>query len=381
MLKKKIKVVHLTSVHPRYDTRVFIRMCQSLASSGYDVYLVVADGKGNERIKGVSIIDVGRKEQKRLMRMTKTVKKVFEKAMEIDGDVYHLHDAELLTIALKLKKLKKKVIFDSHEDLPKQLLSKPYIGKIFRIVLSVIIDLYQRFVIKRIDGAIAAPPLVEKRFLKINPNSKQINNFPITNELSNSTNWNTKKNEIAYVGNISEIRGIIKIFSALSFTSNVRFNLVGNFNNKILEKNIKNHKNWSKTNYFGFLNREKVREILSRSKVGIVTFLPEPDHINSQPNKLFEYMSAGIPVVASKFTLWQEIVENNSCGICVNPLDSKEIGDAIQYLLDNPIESEKMGKNGLNSIKKKYNWESEFGNLLSFYHNIIDKNHDLKALN
>ena len=100
----KTKITHLTSAHTRYDTRIFIKMCSSLAKlENYDVSLVVADGLGNEKNNNVNIFDIGVKSGGRLSRMTSTVKKVFEKAKKLNSDIYHLHDPELIPIGLKLK--------------------------------------------------------------------------------------------------------------------------------------------------------------------------------------------------------------------------------------------------------------------------------------
>ena len=140
---------------------------------------------------------------------------------------------------------------------------------------------------------------------------------------------------------------------------------------KYLKKKIKKYENWSKVNTLGFLNRQQVSEVLAKSHAGIVTFLPEPNHINAQPNKMFEYMSAGLPVIASNFSLWREIIEGNQCGICVDPLNPKAIGDAIQYLVDNPQKAEQMGKNGRKAVEQKYNWSIEEKKLLTLYKHLL----------
>jgi glycosyltransferase involved in cell wall biosynthesis len=87
----------------------------------------------------------------------------------------------------------------------------------------------------------------------------------------------------------------------------------------------------------------------------------------SLPVKMFEYMAAGIPVIASNFPLWQEIFSTSECGICVNPLDPKAIGEAIQYLMDHPDEAEQMGRNGRKAVEEKYNWVIEEKKLLDLY--------------
>jgi glycosyltransferase involved in cell wall biosynthesis len=98
---------------------------------------------------------------------------------------------------------------------------------------------------------------------------------------------------------------------------------------------------------------------------------PEKSFITSQPTKLFEYMAAGIPVIASDFPLWRSIIQEAGCGILVDPLDTQAIAAAIEYLVSNPREAEAMGQRGRRAAEKQFNWANEEQTLLSFYSSLL----------
>jgi len=361
-------VVHLTSVHSRYDTRIFIKECRSLARKGYAVSLIVADGSGDEVKDGVSIVDVGAT-QGRVDRIIKTTRRVYKKALELDGDFYHLHDPELIPIGLKLKRLGKVVIFDAHEDVPKQLLSKPYLNKPAKWALSKVYGAYETWACKRLDAIVTATPFIRDKFLTINANSIVINNFPILGELTSTSNdWSQRRNEVCYVGGIAAIRGISEVVQAMGqVRSGACLQLGGRFSEKGIESEVKGYPGWQNVEELGFVDREGVRNILSRSVAGLVTFLPLPNHIEAQPNKMFEYMSAGVPVIASNFPLWREIIEGNECGLCVDPMSPGEIAEAIDFLVNNPVQAKQMGERGQRAVRERYNWSIEEKKLVDLY--------------
>jgi glycosyltransferase involved in cell wall biosynthesis len=361
------RIVHLTSAHPRDDIRIFIKQCRTLAAHGYDVTLVVADGKGDARVDGVAIVDVGRLPG-RLNRILRSTQRVFDKAVALDADIYHFHDPELIPAGLKLKRKGKTVIFDSHEDVPRQLLGKPYLDPVSRRVLPTLYGAYERFACAKLDGIVAATPVIRDLFLEINPVTVDINNFPIIGEFEHALPWSMKREQVCFVGRVSSIRGIRQMVQAAALLrSSARLDLAGVFSEPAVEAELKDHPGWQRVTKHGFLDRGGVHELMAHSVAGIVTLLPLPNHVDALPTKMFEYMSSGIPVIASHFPAWREIVEGNGCGICVDPLDPAAIAAAIDYLVSHPDIAQSMGERGRKAVREKYNWGVEAARLTDFY--------------
>jgi glycosyltransferase involved in cell wall biosynthesis len=364
-------IVHLTSAHPRYDTRIFIKQCRSLNERGHDVTLVVADGLGDETIDGVCIVDVGRPAG-RIDRILRATRRVLRAALRLDGDVYQLHDPELLPAGLRLKRNGKRVIFDSHEDVPTQLLAKPYLGRVSRLTLSRAFRLYEDYACRRFDGLIAATPFIRERLARLHPHTVDINNYPLLQEFDGPPDWDRKAPEVCYVGSISAIRGIRELVRACELLhSPARLALVGTFSEPALEREIARFPGWTRVQAHGHLDRIGVRQVMQRAMAGLVTLHPVVNYLDALPVKMFEYMAAGLPVIASRFPLWQDIVEGNQCGVCVDPGNPAAIAAAIDPFCRHPHIARRMGENGRRAVHTRYNWGSEADKLAAFYDAVL----------
>lgn len=365
------RVVHVSTGHHRNEIRVHLKECNSLAAAGFDVFFVVADGQGDEKIGDVNIVDSGRSAG-RLDRMMRATRRAYRKALALNADLYHLHDPELLSAGLKLKRQGKRVVFDSHEDVPKQILGKHYLHPLVRRLLSWGIARYERFVCSRLDGIVGATPSIRDKFTSINPRSIDVNNFPMIGELDTQVPWQNKANEVCYVGTIAQIRGVKELVRAMELTrSGVRLNMVGVFAEPEVEAEVGTYAGWAHVNALGVQDRRGVAEVLGRSVAGLVTLHPLVNYLDALPIKMFEYMSAGIPVIASNFELWREIVQDSCCGLCVDPMDPAAIASAIDYLASHPDDARKMGENGRQAVLSKYNWTREESKLIGFYDQLL----------
>lgn len=358
-----MKVCHLTSLHSPKDVRIFHKQCISLASNGYDVFLLAPNSE-NETINGLKIIGLKIPESGRIKRFFNASKIVYRQAIAIDADIYHFHDPELLPCGLKLRKKGKIVIYDAHEDVPRQILAKHWIRPIFRKVLSNCFERYENYVARRLSGIVASTPFIRIRFEKINPCTVEVKNFP--ESVFVNTRYSGRNKQLVYIGSISEIRGLTQVIEAIDI-SQTSLELAGSFSPESLKEKLENMSGWKNVNYHGFLNRTAISKLLEKCRIGMVTLHPVKNYLDSLPVKMFEYMAAGIPVIASNFPYWKEIIEKYNCGICVDPLNPLEIAKAIKKLVSNPEMAESMGKNGQAAIEDVFNWGNEEKNLLELY--------------
>ena len=372
---RKFRVCHLTSVHTHNDIRIFLKECCSAASAGFETHLI-APGAEDKIVSGVHLHGVAESGSNRFLRITRTAWEVYRKACCIDADLYHFHDPELIPAGLLLSLRGKRVIYDVHEDYPSSLSHKDreWVHPFLRSVLPQGVAFLEWFGTIFFSGIITATPAIAERFPALK--TTVVQNFPIINELQpvDPIPYEKRDNVVVYVGGISELRGAeTMVESAGLLPENLKAHLLlaGAFSPAGLEDELKQLPGWRRVRFLGWQSRKNVADILGKARLGLVLFHPAPNHINSQPNKLFEYMSAGIPVVASDFPLWRDLIGKAGCGLLVDPLQPAAIAEAIQWLLEHPCEAESMGQRGQTAVSKIFNWNRESKKLLNFYKGIL----------
>jgi glycosyltransferase involved in cell wall biosynthesis len=364
------RVAHLTSVHLRNDVRIFEKEAVSLASEGYETFLLVGDGSGDETRDGVRRVDVGRAPRSRLARMLVQPLRIVVRAAKLRADVYHFHDPELIFIGLILRACGAHVIYDSHEDLPRDVMSKQWIPGALRPAVGRAVEILEDFSARHFSAVVTATPHIERRFAAVNPRSIAVNNFPQRSEISFRANPIRAERTVCYIGGIGMIRGAMEMVRALEGID-ATLVLAGPFESVQTEATLRALPGWAKVDYRGCVTREEVRRILAEARAGLLFFHPVPNHVDAQPNKMFEYMSAGLPVLASDFPLWRSLLVESGAGQCANPLEPEAIADLITTLLDDPGSALEMGRRGRELVMQRYQWDVENRKLQALYRTIL----------
>lgn len=368
------EIVHLTSVHIPTDTRIFQKELKTLRSSGYKVMLI-APGSEDQVLDGITVRHIPIYPN-RLVRFVMGPWTIYRLARKMNADIYHFHDPELVTAGLALKMGGRRVIYDVHEDMPRQLYDKEYLPSWIVKPLSFILEKFELFAASRFDGIVTVTPTINRRF----PVNKtvMVQNFPILNHYLeiNTETYLSRPNVVIFMGVIQDIRGITEVVEAMKNVGEVytdaEFRLVGKIVPDSYRQVLAVMEGWKYVRSIGWLSQQEVNTHLEQARIGVVTYHPYPNHIEAQPNKLFEYMAAGLPVIASDFPLWRNVVERFKCGLLVNPESSTEVEEAVSYLLSHPEEAAEMGRRGRQAVIDHFNWDSEAENLKKLYIRVLE---------
>lgn len=366
-----IRVAHLSSGHHVDDARIFWKECLSLARAGYDVSLTVPE-EYPSRLPGLPAevrVSVVRNRPGRFGRLIVMPWVLLAAGLRRKADIYHIHEPELLLCGLLLRLSGKKVIYDAHEDFPRDILVKGWIPSAFRGPAAAAAGALEWFAGRTLSGVIAATPAIARRF----PSGQTalVQNFARISEFTACAAGSRDNGPLlAYIGGITVDRCAPEMVQALALLErfpHVRLIMAGPIAPPGLRDTLAALPGWRRVDYRGHQDRSGILGILAEARIGLVLFHHLQNYLESQPVKLFEYMAAGMPVIAADFPRLREIVEGNRCGFCVPSRDVAAVAQAIDWLLAHPAEADEMGRRGREAAMNLFSWESEERVLLRFY--------------
>lgn len=367
---ENVKVCHVTSSHDTNDVRIFKKECVSLASHGFDVYLV---GPGESRIdNGVNVYGTKYMPEARIGRFLIQPWKVYREARDLKCDIYHLHDPELVPYIPFFKK-RGKVIFDSHENILGDDYDREWIWKPIQKVVAILLNAFFKCNLKKVDSVISVSPHIVENLKLVNDSVYMVTNYPENNSAIEFTNAD-KKYDLCFTGAINDMWNIEKVFDILDDIPNVTFVLCGPASREYIER-LKKHESWKRVDYRGVVSHQEAKKIQNISRIGLAIASKYSGtnwgYGTLGNTKLFEYMLAGLPAICTDFALWNYIISKHPCGICVNPDNKNEIKKTILDLLESNDRRKSMSKVGKKAAESEYNWETQAQILFEIYNNIL----------
>jgi glycosyltransferase involved in cell wall biosynthesis len=286
-------------------------MCASVVAAGHEVHLVVPTGKPETQIVDGVIVHGLSLPSNRIERIYRTVSQVLNVAAELQGDLYQFHDPEFLRVSVDFQqKTGAPVVYDSHEDYRLQMLYKSWLPRWSRRLVAASVGRIEDRAVCKLAGVIAATPSIAERFGD-HPACVVIQNFPITanTNVSGAEFENRVVGRFGYVGSLSIVRGAKEMIDAIAEAGpDVSLELGGAWQPAELREVCVARRGWRQVIERGYLERDEVYSMFGRVFAGLTLLHPVDSYLTAYSTKMFEYMSVGLPVIASDFPLWRRIV-------------------------------------------------------------------------
>ena len=369
----------ITTVHNPLNSRVFHKETRAAIDEGYDVSMIAHDPP-EETDYNLRFYSLGQKKT-RFQRWSH-LPQAYELARDIDVDIYHFHDPELLPVGILLQqRTDASVIYDAHEDYGYNAIEfrdwipypvRPIVAKTFPTVQSVLAN--------RLDAIITTSESIAEQFRDYGHNRVQvIHNYPRTEDIvikEPPTNP-TADITLAYVGSLDHMRGLLPMLKLMRELVNrnvdVELWLLGSFSNQENEYRAKNFLRENKIEDYvklhGYTPYEDIFSYLHAADIGLC-LVDEKRFEHAIPTKMFEYMYSEIPVLATDATGTSMFITEET-GWLVEQSDVRKQADIVEEKASAKKQLKQMGKKAKEQVINKYSWEQEKRKLISFYDSLL----------
>ena len=368
-----MRIVIVTSIHPVLDKRVFQRHALLLQGAGHEVHLIAPSDVQRSERNGVVIHGFPRPANytERLFSLPS----ILRLAISLHGDIYHLHDPDLLAIGWCIRSaLGVPVVYDAHEDFSVERRVLGFSPRMSRSI-SGAVGHVERFFARRLD-AVVCPHIIRLRELR-HPAKPALflPNYPPRNVFDITTSHVKRHRSLVYAGLLSLNRGAELILDAATRMPDVTFLLLARFmvpaedayfSAELARRRLPN------VEYRGFVPFAEMPVHLGSAGVGIMPWRRTPQHLRAaQPSKLYEYMACRLPVLASDLPITRQIVDGNNCGRLHAADDLEGFVSSAYAILDDPSDAAAMGERGRRAFEAHYSYESAGQELIVMYEKLL----------
>ncbi len=367
------KIAHLTLAHQPFDVRIFEKECRTLADAGYDVHLAVPGAPGG-RHHGVTLHDIPRADGGNVWsRWRKRLSSTLEVARAMQADLYHVHDPELVPVALALKKSGARVVYDAHEDAPAEAWSMNRGRRLRRAGLPVLWWTFLQLAKRRLDAFIAATPRIASNFPQ--DRTVEVRNYPRLEMFPDTLpSLAGPRRDLVFAGLVSEQRGAVEMLDVVSRLDpgfRIRLKLYGAMANNALAARMRDHAGWARVDYAGYRPWPEVLAGYRTALAGFLLYEKTPEQLWCMPVKLFEFLLSGLPVIASDIPFWRELLEGNPNVYFVDTHNAESAVAAVAWLQANPDESALRAHAGMRHARARFDWEAEGERLVGIYDRLL----------
>lgn len=304
-------LIHISTAHRKDDTRIVRLMSEPLLEQGREVQFMVPVS-GEKTSPFYIPLPEYKQRWKRMILGPFWVLLALLKTKTLARLIFH--DPELLLVAVIAKWMGYTVYFDAHESYRLLMLQKRYLPDRWKMFFSKVYQLLETTLCAQLDGVIAATPFIAKEYVGFRTFIfENIPDFAQLQKIKKANSIHEKAQHWFYAGIISEERGITEALDLLldqQKHQKTQLHLIGSFYPNSYEAEVKAHPAWKFVRYEAWLPYDTMISKMKAADIGLLLFRPLPNHLWSQPNKLFEYQACGLPIIATRMPGWEYLLQN-----------------------------------------------------------------------
>ncbi len=363
----KHRILHLSTVHPVDDVRIFHKEVRSLRGAGYEVIVTgIQTGPLPSDIQPARIID---KPASRFARVQKSVSQAVAICRELRPDVLHFHDPELLLALPLVARFCGSIIYDSHEFISEAVEHKSYLPPFVRSAVGTQVRLVERVFCNFVDAVVAPTPHIAAYYRAMGKTVVEAANYPARTSLPQFTGLEGRAQRAIYTGGLSSFRGLAQMLEA-SRRTGIGLDLAGPRDGeaevlfKAMPANVCDH---------GLLPLSQAATLQTKGMVGMSLLMPTKQYVNAIPTKVFEFFAAGLIVICSDFPFLRGLFDGFETITYVDPQDNEQIARALQDAIAAYGKSEKALLASRDRVLRQFTWEAEADRLIELYATILGR--------